>query len=79
MPRCGCVIKLFADEFVDCVSVIQEVLILALVTGFDTGIVVTRVVEDVLLLILWSLVVGLVDLIRGGDGSHVLLTSQLFL
>lgn len=78
MPRCGCVIKLFADEFVVCVSVIQEVFILALVTGFDTDIVVRRVVEDVLLL-LWSRVVGLVDLARGGDGSHVLLTSQLFL
>lgn len=82
MPRCGCVTELFVDEFVVWVFVMQDVLILALVTGLETDIEVTGVLVDVLLfllLILWTRVVGLVDLRRRGDGSQVPLTSQLFL
>lgn len=56
----------------------QEDLILALVTGFDTDIDVTGVVV-VVLLILWICIAGLVDLTRRGGGSQVPLTSQLFL
>lgn len=79
MPCCGCVTEGFAAEFVVWVSVMQEVLILALVTGLDTDIDVTGVVVVVLLLILWICVAGLVGLTRRGGGSQVLLTSQLFL